>query len=383
VIAGPARSDVDPPSLRAKFIFMPALPLERQSRLLISRRRLIAAAGALGFWGSLPPALRAAAPGQGPTTSGLDAALLDETLRRAGAFPGLHALIVARRGEELVKEVFRGPGLDEPVNVKSVSKSVMAALAGGAIERGILEGVDQPIASVLDGLVPSDADPRVGDITVDHLLTMRAGLERTSGRNYGRWVASSNWVRYALSRDFVDEPGGRMLYSTGSYHLLSAVLTRAAGRSTLALAQDWLGEPLGIDIPPWTRDPQGIYLGGNNMMLSPRALLRFGEMYRQGGFFDGRPVLRGSWIEASWTPRTRSFFTGHAYGYGWFVAKAGGYPVYFAWGYGGQMVYVVPDLQLTAAITSDPTAPSGRTGYVRELHALLANGIIPAAERGA
>ena len=73
-----------------------------------------------------------------------------------------------------------------------------------------------------------------------------------------------------------------MLYSTGSYHLLSAALTQASGRSTLALARDWLGEPLGIEIPPWTRDPQGFYLGGNNMMLSPRALLRFGEMYRAG-----------------------------------------------------------------------------------------------------
>jgi CubicO group peptidase (beta-lactamase class C family) len=377
--------DVDQPSHRINLIFMPARPLERQSRTPISRRHLIASAGLLALWSGLPPVLRAAPAGRDPVTGtgGLDPSLLDETLRRAGAFPGLHALVVARGGEELVAEVFRGPALDEPVNVKSVSKSVMAALAGAAIERGILDGVDQPIAPVLDGLVPADADPRVGEITVDHLLTMRAGLERTSGRNYGRWVASSNWVRYTLSRDFIDEPGGRMLYSTGSYHLLSAVLTRASGRSTLALARDWLGEPLGIDIPPWTRDPQGIYLGGNNMMLSPRALLRFGEMYRQRGSFDGQPVLRGSWIEASWTPRTRSFFTGHAYGYGWFIARARGHPVYFAWGYGGQMVYVVPDLQLTAAITSDPTAPSGRTGYVRELHSLLANGIIPAAERGA
>jgi CubicO group peptidase (beta-lactamase class C family) len=328
---------------------------------------------------SLEPAPSASAAR--PAATGLDPALLDQALDRAAALPNLHTLLVARTGEERVGQVFRGPGLEQPVNVKSVSKSVMAALAGAAIERGVLDGVDQPVAPVLDGLVPADADPRVEAITVEHLLTMRAGLERTSGRNYGRWVNSPDWIRYALSRPFVDQPGGRMLYSTGSYHLLSAVLTRASGRSTLELARAWLGEPLGIDIPPWTRDPQGFYLGGNNMLLAPRALLRFGEMYRQGGSYGDRRVLPASWIEASWTPRVRSRFTGHHYGYGWFIAQARGRRVHYAWGYGGQMIYVVPDLALTVVITSDPTTPSGRSGYVRQLHQLLVQAIIPAAER--
>jgi CubicO group peptidase (beta-lactamase class C family) len=344
-----------------------------------SRRDLIVSAALLACWSGLPGRVRATASLE--PASGLDAALLDQALERAAALPNLHALLVARAGEERVGQVFRGPGLDRPVNVKSVSKSVMAALAGAAIERRILDGVDQRIVPVLDGLVPADADPRVETITIDHLLTMRAGLERTSGRNYGRWVNSPDWVRYALSRPFVDRPGGRMLYSTGSYHLLSAVLTRASGRSTLELARQWLGEPLGIAIPPWTRDPQGFYLGGNNMMLAPRALLRFGEMYRQGGSYGGRRVLPASWVETSWTPRVRSRFTGHDYGYGWFIARARGHRVHYAWGYGGQMIYVVPELALTVVITSNATTPSGRSGYVRQLHELLVQRIIPAAER--
>jgi CubicO group peptidase (beta-lactamase class C family) len=371
---------------------MPNLPADTEPTPQLgrtTRRHLLAVAGWLALCGGLAgPARAAAAPGGDPAlaaarTTGLDAALLEETLARAARLPNLHALLVARDGAELVGRVFRGPGLDRPVNVKSVSKSVIAALAGIAIERGVLQGVDQRIAPLLDGFVPADADPRVALITVDHLLTMRAGLERTSGRNYGRWVASDNWIRYALARPFVDEPGGRMLYSTGSYHLLSAVLTRAAGNTTLALARDWLGEPLGIAIPPWTRDPQGFYLGGNNMALTPRALLRLGELYRLGGVYEGRRVLPGSWIEASWTPRVRSPFTGHTYGYGWFIAMARGHPVAYAWGYGGQMIYVVPDLALTVVMTSDPAAPSGRNGYVRQLHDLLAQGIVAAAERSA
>jgi CubicO group peptidase (beta-lactamase class C family) len=341
----------------------------------ISRRRLIVDAAWLALGSMTSGSLRAAG-----VERGLDAEWVEETLARAREWPGLHTLLAAYHGTEAVARSFRGAGLDSPANIKSVAKSVMAALAGAAIDRGILSGVDQRIAPLLGDLVPADADERVGEITVDHLLTMRAGLQRTSGPNYGRWVSSSDWVRHALSRPFVAEPGGRMLYSTGSYHLLSAVLTRASDRSTLELAREWLGTPLGIEIPPWDRDPQGFYFGGNNMALSPRALLRFGEMYRLGGRYDGRQVLPSSWVEESWTSRTRSFFTGHRYGYGWFITRARGYPVYYAWGYGGQMIHVVPALALTVVMTSDPDSPSGRTGYARELHALVADGFIAAAE---
>lgn len=303
-----------------------------------------------------------------------------DTVTAAAGLDRLRSLIVAQDGKPVVEEVFDGSGLDTPVNVKSVAKSVISTLIGMAIDRGLLEGVDQPVAELLPDSLPADPDPRLRRVTVEHLLAMRAGLERTSGPNYGRWVASSNWVRFVLSRPFVDEPGGAMLYSTGNSHLLSAILTRVSGSSTLALARDWLGRPLGIDIPAWDRDPQGIYLGGNNIALSPRALLRLGELYRNGGMAQGRRVLSEDWIRRSWTPQTSSPFTGHDYGYGWFITEMRGHPVYYSWGYGGQMLYVVPSLALTVVMTSDGSGPSGRTGYVRELHRLLADRIIPIAE---
>jgi CubicO group peptidase (beta-lactamase class C family) len=314
----------------------------------------------------------------GPSSGRSDAARLAGPVERAKEIPNLHALIVCHDGRVVAEEAFRGPAVDRPVNIKSASKAVVSALVGIAIDKGVLRSVDQPIASVLEASLPKEADERVGEITIGHLLSMRAGLERTSGRNYGAWVSSGNWVRYILSRPFVDEPGGRMLYSTGSTHLLSAMLTRAAKRSTLDLARDWLGEPLGIVIPSWTRDPQGIYLGGNEMALSPRALLRIGEMYRQGGLIDGKRVLSESWIRESWTARTMSPFTGDSYGYGWFIRQVRGHAVYYAWGYGGQMLYVVPGLALTVVMTSDPNEPSREDGHIQALHALLADGIIPA-----
>lgn len=301
----------------------------------------------------------------------------------AERLPRIRSLIVMRDGEVLAEHRFNnGPPLDRPVNIKSASKSILSGLVGIAIARGVLTGADQGVLPILRADAPADPDPRLARVTIGNLLSMQAGLERTSGEYYGRWVSSPNWVRYALSRPFVEEPGGRMLYSTGSSHLLSAVLTRASGRSTHALAQDWLAQPLGIAIPPWPRDPQGIYFGGNDMLMSPRALARFGEMYRLDGRIDGRQVVPAAWIRESWRARTNSPWSGQGYGYGWFVTEARGHPVRFAWGYGGQMLYIVPDLGLTVVMTSDATGPRAG-GHIDALHALLADGIVPAAERGA
>jgi CubicO group peptidase (beta-lactamase class C family) len=122
-------------------------------------------------------------------------------------------------------------------------------------------------------------------------------------------------------------------------------------------------------------------MGGNNMALSPLALFRFAEMWRAGGVWDGARVLSRDWVEASWTPRTRSPFSGHDYGYGWFLARAGTREVFYGRGYGGQMLYLVPSLDLTVVVTSDPTRPARSHGYVGALNALLADHIIPAAEQ--
>ncbi|HSP57979.1 MAG TPA: serine hydrolase [Halomonas sp.] len=289
----------------------------------------------------------------------------------AKALDRLHAIVVAENGEIVYERAFGGPGLDRPANIKSLSKTVLAALVGAAIEQNLLQGPDQPLTQLLGPLIPADAEPQINEITVGHLLSLQAGLERTSGGNYGAWVASPNWVEYALMRPFVDEPGGRMLYSTGSSHLLSAALTQSSGETTLELAQRLLGKPLDIAIPPWPRDPQGIYFGGNDMQLSPRALVKIGELYRQDGVLNGTRVLPEGWAEASWTPRGRSPWTGDGYGYGWFVTTLGDERVYYGRGYGGQALFVVPERGLTIAITSDPMPPSPGGQFQGRLNRLI------------
>ncbi len=311
------------------------------------------------------------APAAAQETALVEALPLSAVLEQAAILDQLETLTIARDGEILVEEGYRGHSTAAPTNIKSASKAIIGALVGIAIDKGLLEGTDQPIAPLLADRLPDDADPRLRSVTIGNLLSMQAGLERTSGRNYGRWVSSRDWVRAALARPFVDDPGGGMLYSTGNTHILSAILTRQGRRSTLDLAREWLEPVEGFAIADWMRDPQGIYFGGNQMAMSPRSMLAFGELYRNGGKAGEIQVVPERWVKASWTPRTRSIFHDDQYGYGWFVTEMGGYDVNYAWGHGGQMIYVAPDLGLTVVMTSAADRPSARNGYRDRLHALM------------
>jgi CubicO group peptidase (beta-lactamase class C family) len=297
---------------------------------------------------------------------------VDQVLADAAMLEPLQAAVVAHGGNIVAERGYGSYTTASSTNIKSASKSIISALVGIAIDKGLLDGTDQPIAPLLADDLPADPDPRMREITIGNLLSMQAGLERTSGPNYGRWVASDNWVRAALARPFVDEPGGQMLYSTGSSHLLSAILTKLSGQSLRALARDWLGPLPEFEIGGWDQDPKGIYFGGNQMAMSTRSLLAFGELYRNGGQTSaGEQLVSEQWIERSWERRTRSRFTADGYGYGWFLRRIGGHDVRYAWGYGGQMLYIVPSLELTMAITSNENTPSARTGYRDDLHDLL------------
>lgn len=328
----------------------------------MNRRALILTAAALPFLAAPRPAR----------------ASLQPLLSDARRLDPLRAIAIwqddGAEGQELAAEGYHGYDPDRPTNIKSASKSVISALAGIAIGHGLLEGPDQPIAPLLRSDLPASPDPRLAQVTLGNLLSMQAGLERQSGQNYGRWVNSPNWVRSALAAPFVQDPGTRMQYSTASTHLVAAILTRVTGRPLLDVARDWLGPVPGFRITGWDRDPQGIYLGGNQMAMTTRSLMAFGAMYARGGQAGGRQVVPRDWIAQSWQRRTASIFSGQSYGYGWFLGRMAGRDVRFGWGYGGQMVYVFPATgrrpATVIAMTSDPDRPSARTGYRADLHDL-------------
>jgi CubicO group peptidase (beta-lactamase class C family) len=201
---------------------------------------------------------------------------------------------------------------------------------------------------------------------------MRSGLQTTSNRYYGAWVLSPNWVRHALTRPIISPPGTTMEYSTGNTHLLSAILTKVTGKSTWQFAQETLARPLGFTLPQWPRDPQGVYFGGNDMLLTPRQMIAFGQMYMNRGRANGQQIVPERWVEASLVTRTVSRREDNRfYGYGWWMRELAGRKTWYAWGYGGQFIFLVPDLDLVVVTTSSSQPGSERREHLRAIYDIV------------
>ncbi len=293
--------------------------------------------------------------------------------------PRLHSLLVSWRGTTIAERYYNGARADRLANIKSASKSVISALVGIAIDRRLLPSVKAPISTYFPSLLDGEDNASKRNITIEDLLTMRSGLESTSNRNYGAWVRSPNWVRFVLTRDMVMPPGMMMDYSTGNTHLLSAILTKATGKSTWQFAQEALAKPLGFSLAKWTSDPQGVFFGGNEMVMTPRQMLAFGEMYLNRGRVNGKQIVRATWIDDSFVPRARSQrgdMDGRQYGYGWWMRELVGHQAYYAWGFGGQFIFVVPDLELVVVTTSSTAPGEERRSHRRSVTDIVEDAII-------
>jgi CubicO group peptidase (beta-lactamase class C family) len=296
---------------------------------------------------------------------------LEAVGKTAASVPRLHSLLVSHQGKLVLERYLNGRRPTQPANVKSVSKSVISALVGIAIEQEHIPNIREPIATYFPELLRSAADAPKRTITVEDLLTMRSGLESTSGRNYGAWVTSKNWVRYVLSRQLETPPGVEMEYSTGNSHLLSAILTKATGQSTWQYAQVELAKPLGFSLARWPQDPQGVYFGGNDMLFTPRQLIAFGELYLNRGRQGDRQLIPARWVDESFVPRGQSDFNDQLYGYGWWMREFADEQAFFAWGFGGQYVFIIPRLQLVVVTTSSTATGEERRGHRRTIFGLL------------
>jgi len=291
-------------------------------------------------------------------------------LQQARSLPRLYSLLVSKEGELLQEHYFNGKDANDIANVKSVSKSIVSALVGIAIDQELLSGIQQPIAPYFQTELNTDSEK--SNITVGNLLSMRAGLESTSNRNYGAWVLSNNWLQFALKQPFYDRPNERMIYSTGNTHLLGAMVARASDMDLLQFARRNLFAPMDIYLASWPRDPQGYYFGGNDMELTPTQMLAFGELYLNHGRYGDKQIISADWIEQSLQAKVASpRGQGRHYGYGWWIRDTAGYETPYAWGYGGQFILLVPDYQIVVVVTSDSMPGPNRRLHTRSAYDLV------------
>jgi len=161
-----------------------------------------------------------------------------------------------------------------------------------------------------------------------------------------------DWIRYVLEQPMAEDPGHVFVYDSGATMLLSGGLQKATGRTADDYAKEHLFGPLGIESFYWKRTPKGVSDTEGGLYLAPRDLAKIGELYMRDGVWRGRRVLPAGWAAES----TRSRVTAEGkfgYGYQWWVMPEASAKekAFFAWGYGGQFLFVVPELDLIAVFT--------------------------------
>jgi CubicO group peptidase (beta-lactamase class C family) len=324
-----------------------------------------------------------------PASVGMSQQLLDSAFIVASGKEYIDALLVIKDGKIVGEQYYNGFTQDQPHNVMSVSKSMLSAIAGVALQEGYIDGLDSKMLDYFPDYVYEGIDPRKHDITIQHLLNMRMGIEGEASDNYSVYTElynSDNWIQETIEYPLIYNPGERMRYNTFITHILSGVITEATGMSTHEFAFENLFKPMGIDIDFWEQGPQGIYFGGNSMQITPREMAAFGYMYLNDGMLNGKQIIPRDWVLFSRFPSTDMAhpnewggLKNYNYANLWWLGQFNLYDCFMAIGYGGQFIFVFPVPDLVVVSTAENNvAPEATTEQEWAIHDLLTRYILPA-----
>lgn len=308
-----------------------------------------------------------------PEVQGLDFGIFENAIREVMKMPYVYSLLVIKNGFLINEWYNTHQDKDDSNCIASVSKSILSALIGIALKEKYLTSQDERMMDFFPEYVTSNIDPRKFDITLRHLLMLRAGYPNDI--DWDIWRSNESWIKFAMELPLEADPGETWAYSSASTHLLSVILAKATGISTLEFAEQYLFEPLNISIRDWKQDPEGYYIGGWEMYFTPRDLARFGYLYLNSGFIDGIQIVPSDWIEKSLkdyslTNINLGAFRDITYGYLWYHANVFDYDVYFCQGSGGQSIFIIPELNMVIVVTAD--SGSGTSGNTYPIFQLIA-----------
>ncbi len=300
--------------------------------------------------------------------------------------PEIHALLIARHGRLVLEEYFHGFSRDKLHNLRSAGKSVSGAVIGAAMHAGAPLRLDSRVYQVMNGgTFPAGLEPRKRAMTLENLLTMSSGhyCDDTDDKAPGNEdyinddLQPPNILQYFMSVPMVTDPGTNSVYCSMQPHLALAMLAEATHESPLRIFDRLIARPMQIADYAWPLDANGRPYGGGSVSLRARDFMKFGELMRNGGTWHGRRILDASYAKAIATPQYH--LRNITYTYLWWAED---YPYkdrkvfgYSARGAGGQMIFVIPELDLV--VTAMGGNYSNRRGG-RYLNNFIATSILPA-----
>ena len=296
-----------------------------------------------------------------PEDQGMDSVKLDQItnyiIQQKFA---IDSLLIVRHGYLIFEKYFSleeyfgniQSNQDNMHSLYSVTKSFTSALIGIAIEEGYIDDTSMKVIEFFPESIIENLDSRKENMTLKHLLTMTTGFEwdEWTGNSALQMMKSLNPTEYILDLPMKNEPGTVLTYCTGASHLLSAIIQKTTGKTTLEFARKYLFNPLGISEVQWTYDQQNIYHGGYGLSLTSRDMAKFGYLYLNNGTWNGKRIISTDWVIESIQPY--NFFQENSgYGFQWWILPE--INVYYASGLYGQSIYVAPDDDMIVVFTAE------------------------------
>jgi len=318
-----------------------------------------------------------------------------------GEYPNIHSVLISK-DEDLIYEHYF-PGKDELWgnnlgvidhhrdslhDVRSVSKSIVSACIGIAIDQGRIKDVHQ---SIFD-FFPEYAEYNTGKkskLTIHHFLTMTTGFEWNEDVPYDdplnseiQMTGSSDPIKYVFSQPLVNEPGISWKYNGGTTQVLAELIERTSGDQIDEFARKYLFRPLGIDKFYWTKFPElDKPAAASGLRLTSEDLMKFGRLYLNMGVWGGETVISENWIKKSTKAHIRFGRNDVGYGYQFWILKGEtihenlDYPIVAAFGNGDQRIYI--DYQKNMIVVT--TAGNYNKWTIKkDSEALLTNFVYPA-----
>jgi CubicO group peptidase (beta-lactamase class C family) len=287
-----------------------------------------------------------------PEAQGMNSNGLEQASTAMANLANTWSLLVIRHNALVFERYYHGSAKNQSNNVHSASKSIWGAAIGIAIDRGLIPSVNATISSILPAADVAKMSATTKTIKVHDLITMTSGIGWEEDTTENQIQRTPNWVQSILALGTTTTPGTAFNYSTGNTHLGSAVLAAATKTTGCEFIHQNVLAPLGIVAEHWGRDPQGNFSGGYNLYLTPRELAKFGLLYLHDGKSNGKQLVPAAWVQTSMANQVDAGAP-YSYGYTFWLQELAGHHVAMSWGFGGQMIYIIKDLDLVVVMTTN------------------------------
>ena len=301
----------------------------------------------------------------------------------------LYSILIARNGRLIFEEYFNGADRDRLFSIQSSTKSVVSALIGIAIAAGSIDGPGVPVHTFFPEHADLFSDGK-DEITIEDLLLMAGGFDwnelaipydNPDNDNY-RGNSAADYVEYALDKPLSSVPGSTWNYNSGGSNILGGIIRSATGMRADEYAEYHLFSLLGIDTTDWWVMRGGVIAAHGGLKMRVRDMARFGQLYLQGGMWGEQRIIPETWVTESFqnqiqrSPGT-SYNNASRYGYQWWIDTMEELDLFYACGYGGQLIVCIPEIAMVVVTTAE-TGGSVEIGQQHNLiMELVVNHILP------